>query len=46
MKAGKGKKQKVPCTTIIDADYADGIALLANSPAQACYIVWNKQQVA
>ena len=33
--AGKGKKQKIPTQTITDADYADDIALLANTPAQA-----------
>ena len=33
--AGKRKKQKLPSTTITDADYADDIALLANLPTQA-----------
>ena len=34
--AGKGNKPKIPPThTITDADYADDIAFLANTPAQA-----------
>ena len=32
--AGKKKKQKIPAQTIMDADYADDIALLANTPTQ------------
>ena len=32
--AGKRKKQKIPCT-ITDANYADDIVLLTNTPAQA-----------
>ena len=32
--SGKGKMQAIP-RTIIDADYADDIALLANTPARA-----------
>ena len=33
--AGKGKKQRYPIQTITDADYADDIVLLANTPTQA-----------
>ena len=33
--ADEEKKQKVPAKTITDADYADDIALLANTPNQA-----------
>ena len=35
IRADKEKKQKVPRKTITDADYADDIALLANTPNQA-----------
>ena len=35
LQANKGKKQKLPRTKIMDADYTDDIALLANAPAQA-----------
>ena len=35
LQAGKGKKQEISRTTITDADYADDIALLPNTPAQA-----------
>ena len=31
----KEKKQKLPCKTITDDDYADDIAILANAPTQA-----------
>ena len=31
----KGKKQTMPTQTITDADYADDIVLLANTPTQA-----------
>ena len=33
--ADKEKKQKIPCKKITDADYADDIAILANTPNQA-----------
>ena len=38
------KKQKILAQTIMDADYADDIALLAKTPAQteSCYTVWNE----
>ena len=35
MKANKEKKPKVARKKITDADYADDIAFLANTPAQA-----------
>ena len=34
-KLTKKRSKKYPTQTITDADYADGIALLANTPAQA-----------
>ena len=34
LRADKEKKQKVPATTITDADYADVIVILANTPNQ------------
>ena len=44
----KERSKIYPSHTITDVDYADAIALLANSPAQAksCYIAWKEQQVA
>ncbi len=35
LRADKEKKQKVPRKTITDTDYADDIAILANTPNQA-----------
>ena len=43
--AGKGKKQKIP-RTITDADYADDIALLANTPTQAKAQLHSQEQAA
>ena len=34
-KLAKERSKRYPAQTITDADYADGIALLVNSPAQA-----------
>ena len=34
-KLAKGTRRRYPAQTITDADFADDIALLANSPAQA-----------
>ena len=44
--AGKGKKQKIPAQTITDADYADDITLLANSPAQVETLLHSLERVA
>ena len=40
----KERSRRCPVKTNTNADYADDIALLANTPAQAkpCYIVWNE----
>ena len=43
---GKGKKQKIPAQTIIDLDYTDNIALLANTPTQAEYLQHSLEQAA
>ena len=42
------RSRRYPVQTITDADYANDIALLANTPAQAesLQLVWNEQQVA
>ena len=44
----KARSRRYPTETITDKDYADDIALLANTPTQAesHYIVWNEPQVA
>ena len=44
-KLTKERSRRYPAKTITDADYADDIALLANTPAQPkpCYIVWKEQ---
>ena len=44
--AGKGKKQKIPAHTITDADYADDIALLANTLAQAETVLHSLERAA
>ena len=43
-KLTKERSRNCPPQTIIDADYADDIALLAKTPNQAetSYIVWNE----
>ena len=45
-KLRKERSRRYLAQTITDADYADDIALLANAPAQACYIVWNERMQA
>ena len=40
----KKRSRRYPATTITDADYADDIAILANTPDYC--IVWNEQQQA
>ena len=47
-KLAKERSRRYPTQTITDADYADNIALLPNTPTQdeTCYIVWNEQLVA
>ena len=47
-KLAKKRSWRYTTQTITNADHADDIASLANSPTQAepCYIVWNKQQAA
>ena len=44
----KGKSSWYPTKTITDADYADDIALLANTPTQAESLMpaWSRQQEA
>ena len=42
----KGKKQTIPCKTITDADYADDIALLANTPTQAASLLHSLEKAA
>ena len=47
-KLTKERIRRNPAQTITDADIADEIALLANTPAKPkpCYIVWNEQLLA
>ena len=42
----KKRSRRYPATTITDADYADDIAILANTLTKPkhFYIVWNEQQ--
>ena len=40
----KAKSKRYPAETIIDADYIDALALLANTPAQAESLLHSKQQ--
>ena len=41
------EKRRYPAQTITDADYADDIALLVNTPKPTpCYIAWNEQLLA
>ena len=44
-KMTKEGSRRYPAQKITGVDYADDIALLANTPLQAytCYIVWNEQ---
>ena len=46
MYADKEKKQKVPAKTITDADYADDIAILANTPNQTETLLHSLEQAA
>ena len=41
-KPAKERSRRYPAQTIKDADYADDIALLANTKPKPCYIVWNE----
>ena len=47
-KLTKQRSRRYPAQTITDADYADNLALLANTSARAetLYIVWNEQLLA
>ena len=47
-KLEKERSRRYLAQTIMDADYADDIALLANTPTKSkpCYIVWNEQLLA
>ena len=47
-KLTKESSRRYPAHTIMDADYADDIALPANTPPKPkpCYIVWNEQLLA
>ena len=40
-KLAKEKKQRIPCTNIMDVEYADDIMLLVNSPTQAECLLHN-----
>ncbi len=44
-KLAKERSRRHPAQTFTDADYADDIALLANTLAPS-YIVWNEQLLA
>ena len=48
IKLAKERSRRCPAQTITDVDYADAIALLANTPTQAESLLhaWNEQQVA
>ena len=47
LQAGKRKKQNIlPAQRITDADYADDIALLANTPALAETLLYNLERAA
>ena len=43
LKLKEERSRRYPAETITDADYADDIALTANTPSQASYIVWKEQ---
>ena len=46
-KLARERNRRYPGKTITDADYADDLALLANTPAQVVTpLVWNEQLVA
>ena len=44
-KLTKERNRRYPAHTITDANYADAMALLANTPVQACYVVWNEKRL-
>ena len=45
-KLAKERSRRYPAQTIMDADYADDIALLENTPAQAEFLLHSLKQAA